>query len=133
MSRKLIGVNDLSSDQYSVNKNIRFKALMLRSHLCDYIDTYVVVKVEKTVKGIDNTNRKNKKVTFKNDAPFRSCISKVSNTFIDKAEDLDIVISIYIFLEYIYHYFMTSGSLWNYYRDKLKMLLMKVMMLAIIR
>ena len=106
---------------------------MLRSNLCDYIDTYVVVKVEKTVKGIDNTNRRNKKVTFKNNAPFRSCISKVSNTFIDKAEDLDIVISIYVFLEYIYHYFMTSGRLWNYYRDKLKMLLMKVMMLAIIR
>ena len=36
-------VNDLSSGQYSANKN-RFKTSMLRSHLCDYNDVYVVVK-----------------------------------------------------------------------------------------
>ena len=41
-------VNDLSSGQYSVNKN-RFKASMLRSDLCDYNDVYVVVKWKITV------------------------------------------------------------------------------------
>ena len=31
-----IEVNDLSSGQYSDNKNIRFKTSMLRSNPCDY-------------------------------------------------------------------------------------------------
>ena len=40
-----IEINDLSSGQYSVNKNIRFKTSMLKSDLCDYSDTYIVVKL----------------------------------------------------------------------------------------
>ena len=56
---------------------------------------------------------------MKNNAPFRSCISKVNNTFIDNAEDLDIVTSMYNLLEYSKNYSMTSGSLWNYYRDEI--------------
>ena len=44
MTRKWIEVNDLSSDLYFANKNIKFKTLMLRSDLCDYSDVYIVVK-----------------------------------------------------------------------------------------
>ena len=33
-----IEVNDLSSGQFSVNKNIRFETPMLRSDLCEYSD-----------------------------------------------------------------------------------------------
>ena len=32
-----------------------------------------------------------KKIAFKNNAPFVSCFSKINNTHIDNAEDLDIV------------------------------------------
>ena len=39
--------------------------------------------------------KRNKKLTFKNNAPFRSCISKVNNTFIDNAEDLEIIMPMY--------------------------------------
>ena len=35
------------------------------------------------------------------------------------AEDLDIAIAIYNLLEYTENYSITSGSLWNYYRDEL--------------
>ena len=42
----------------------------------------------------------------------------INNTFIDNAEDLDIVISMYISLEYSDNYSKTSGSLWNNYRDE---------------
>ena len=41
-------------------------------------------------------------------------------TFIDNAEDLDIVIWIYNMLAYSDNYSMTSGSLWNYYRNEVK-------------
>ena len=36
--------DDLSSGQYSVNKNIRFKTSMSRSDLCDYSNAYIIVK-----------------------------------------------------------------------------------------
>ena len=58
-------------------------------------------------------------LVFKNNAPFKSCISKVNNTFIDNSENLYIVIPMYNFLEYSDNYLMTSGSLWNYYRDEI--------------
>ena len=41
-------------------------------------------------------------------------------TFIDNAEDLDIVIWIYNMLAYSDNYSMTSGSLWNYYKNEVK-------------
>ena len=62
---------------------------------------------------------RNKKLTFKNNAPFRSCISKINNTFIDNAGDLDIVMLMYNLLEYSDNYSMTSGRLWNYHRDEI--------------
>ena len=38
-------------------------------------------------------NNRNKKVIFKNCAPFTNCISKINNTQIDNAEYIDIVMS----------------------------------------
>ena len=81
-------------------RNIRFKTPMLRSYLCDYSD-----------------NQRNKSPSFTNNAPFRSCISKINNIFIDNAEDLDIVLPMCNLLEYSDNFSMTSGSLWNYCRD----------------
>ena len=37
----------------------------------------------------------------------------------DNAEDLDIAIAISNLLQYTENYSITSGSLWNYYRDEL--------------
>ena len=58
---------------------------MLRSDLCDCSDTYIVVKGTITVKDSDN-NAYDKKLSFKNNASFTSCILRVNNTFIDNAE-----------------------------------------------
>ena len=91
---------------------------MLRLDLCGYRDVYIVVKGTITVEGDNNSKKKNKKLTFKNNAPFRSCILKMNNTFIDNAEDLDIVMPSCDLLEYSDNYSMTSGSLCNYYRDE---------------
>ena len=74
---------------------------MLRSDLRDYSDVYFVLKGTITVE-VDNDVK-----TGNN-----------NNTFIDNAEDLDIVMPIYNLLEYSDNYSMTSGSLWNYYRDE---------------
>ena len=66
---------------------------MLRSYLCDYSD-----------------NQRNKSTSFTNNAPFRSCISKINNTLLDNAEDPDIAMPVFNLLEYCDNYSMTSGS-----------------------
>ena len=68
----------------------------------------------------DDDKRRNKKLAFQNNSRFRSCISKIFNTFIDNAEDLDIVMSMYNLLEYRDNCSIKSGSFWNYYRDAIK-------------
>ena len=94
---------------------------MLRSSFCDYCDAYILVKGNITV---NNTaadgavaNNTNKKVIFKNCAPFTSCISKINNTQIDNAEYIDIVMPMYNLIEYSDNYSKTSGSLWQYCKD----------------
>ena len=77
---------------------------MLRSDLCDYSDAYIVVKGRISVTRNNVANRTNKKLTFKNNALFKSDISKMDNTFIDNAEDLDVAMPIYNFLEYSNNY-----------------------------
>ena len=72
MTRKQIEVHYLSDGQYFVNNNISFKILMLISDLCDYSDSYVLVKRTRSVEGIAHVNKRNKKLIFKNNASFRS-------------------------------------------------------------
>ena len=92
--KKWIEIHDQSDnaeDRYKPSKKIRFKTSMLRSGLCDFSDTYIAVKGTITVKNPDN-DAYEKKLDFKNKATFLSCFSKINNTIIDNAEDLDIVI-----------------------------------------
>ena len=46
---------------------------------------------------------------FKNNAPFINCISKINGAQINNAEDLDVVMSVCIFLEYCKNYRKTTG------------------------
>ena len=108
---KWIEINNLSGGQFSVKKNVRFKTSILRSDLCDYSDAYIVVKGRISVTGNNNANKRNKKLNFKNNALFTKKKKKIDNTFVDNAEDFDIVMMMYNLLEYSDNYFMTSGSL----------------------
>ena len=90
---------------------------MLRSDLCNYSDAYAVVKGGITVTD-PNNDAYDKKLAFKNNAPFISCIPKINNTLIDNAEDLDIVMHMYNLLEYSRNYLKKSDTLWNYCTDE---------------
>ena len=83
---------------------------MLRSDLCNFNNAYIAVKGTITVTNPGNAKR-NKEVTFKNNAPFINCISKTNGEKIDNAEDLDVVMTIYNLLEYSKNYRKTTGSL----------------------
>ena len=71
VTKQQIKVNDISSGQYSVNTNISFKTSMLRSDLCDYSDTYIVVKGTIDLVSANENDKAEKNIVFKNNAPFR--------------------------------------------------------------
>ena len=58
-----------------------------------------------------------KNVIFKNCALFTDCISKINNTRVDNAKDIDIVMPMYNLIEYSNNYSKTCGSLWQYCKD----------------
>ena len=120
-TRNWIEINDESRGAYSVNSQIKFKTTMLKSSLCDYSDAYILVKgtisVNNTAANGVAANNTNKKVIFKNCAPFTNCISEIDNMQIDKANDIDIVIPMYNLIEYSDNYAKTTGSLWQYCKD----------------
>ena len=121
-TRNWVEINDESRGNYA-NSDIRFKTATLRSSLCDYADSYILVKGTITITGegdhaaAERADERNKGVTFKNRAPFTKCISRINNTDIDNAHDFDIVMPMYNLIEYSDNYSKTSGSLWQYYKD----------------
>ena len=94
---------------------------MLKSSLCDYSDAYILVKgtisANNTAAQGATANNTNKKVIFKNCAPFTNCISEINNTQVVNAKDIYIVMPMYNFIEYSDNYAKTTGSLWQYCKD----------------
>ena len=120
-TRDLVEIIDESRGAYNVNSQIKFKTTMLKSSLCDYSDAYILVKgtisVNNTAAAGAAANNTNKKVIFKNCAPFTNCISEINNTQIDNAKDIDIVMPMYNLIEYSDNYARSTGNLWQYCKD----------------
>ena len=78
------------------------------SSLCDYSDAYILVKGNILVNHNEAegaaANNTNNKVTFKKCAPFTDCFSKINDTQVDNAKDIDIVMSMYNLIEYSDNY-----------------------------
>ena len=121
-TRNWIEINDELRETYTSN-DITFKTTMLRSNLHDHADAYIHVKGTITIAGAGNNDapkradKRDKAVTFKNYAPFTKCISKINNTYIDNAQNIDIVMPMYNLIEYSDNYSKTSVCLWWYYKD----------------
>ena len=83
-TRNWVEINDESRGTYDYNSDMKFKSLMLSSILCGYNDVHIRVKASITVPNTADQgaalNNTNKKVLFKNFAPFTSFISKINNT-----------------------------------------------------
>ena len=64
------------------------------------------------VNDANNNDTRNiiKDISFRNNAPFISCISKINGVSIDNVEDLDVVIPVYRLIEYSKNYSKTSGT-----------------------
>ena len=95
---------------------------MIRSNLCDYSDAYIVIKrtiaVPNTAAAGTAVNNANKKAILKNCASFTDCITEINNTPVDDAQKIDVLMPMYNLTEYRDAYLMTSGCLWQRYRDE---------------
>ena len=110
-TRNWVEVNDKSRGDYNYddennindtndnNNNNKFKTSMTRLSLCDYSDAYILVngtiRVPNTTAEGAAVNNTNKKVVFKNCAPFTSCITEINNTQANYAENIGIVMTMY--------------------------------------
>ena len=94
-TKKWVEINDESRETYNVNMfnmlicQTKCKTTMLKSSLCGYSDAYIIVKGTITVNNTAGAgaaaNNTDKKVIFKNCAPFTNCISEVNNKEVDNA------------------------------------------------
>ena len=79
-TKNWVEINDEPRGAYNVNSQIKFKTTMLQ---CDS-DAYILVKgtitVNNTAAADADANNTNKKVIFKNCAPFTNCMSEINNT-----------------------------------------------------
>ena len=120
-TKNWVGINDASRGSYNLNNQIKFKTTMLKSSLCDYSDAYILIEgtitVNNTAAADADANNTNKKVMFKNCAPFTNSISEINNTIADNTKNIDIVMPIYNLIEYSDNYSKASGSLWQYCKD----------------
>ena len=121
-TKNWVEINVESRGTYNVNSQIKFKTTMLKSSLCNYSDAYILVKGTITITGAGDdaaarqADERDKGLVFKNCAAFTNCISKINNTQVDNAKDIDIVMPMYNLIEHSDNYVKTSGSLWQYYR-----------------
>ena len=85
----------------------------MKSSLCGFRDAYIFVsRAITTERAGDDVNAKtlykqNKGLIFENWAPFTDCISKINNTQIGNAKDLDIVLLMDNLVAYINDYSKT--------------------------
>ena len=95
---------------------------MFKSSLCDYSDSYILVKGETTITRVraDAAARqeieRNKGLIFKSCAWFINFKSQINNTEVDNAKNVDIVVPMFNLIEHSDNYTKTSGSLWQYYK-----------------
>ena len=123
-TKNWVEINIESKKSYKPDSDIKFKTTTLKSKLCDYADAYILVKGTIAITGArDNAparqaDERNKGVIFENCASFTKCISRINGIDIDSAQDTDIVMPMYSFIEYSDDYSKTSWSLWQYYKDE---------------
>ena len=99
--------------KYKQGDTIMFKTENVKSSLCDYSDALILVTGNITVTANDDTD-----IAFKNCAPFCTCKTVINDVYIDEANHIHIVMTMYNLIEYSDNYSDTLGSLWQFKIDE---------------
>ena len=116
-------INDDLMGMYNTNSQTKFKTLVWKTSLYDYIDAYIVVKGTLTVVGVGATAalttkyRENKQVILENCALFTDCISKINETQLDNAKDLSIVMWIDNLIGYTKSYLKKTSCVYTIFAE----------------
>ena len=103
-TRKWYIINDQTNGQYGRgNENdstIKFETKVIKSNLCDYSETYILVTGDIKVEAVAaDTN-----AAFKNCAPFTRCVTHINNEHVATVANLDIIMPMYNLIEYLDNY-----------------------------
>ena len=107
--------NQTAKDKYSQNNSLKFETESVKSSLCDYSDTFILVTGDITV-----TRNNDTYVAFKNCAPFHTWKIEINDVFIDEASHIYIAMPMYSLIEYSDNYSDTSGNLWQFRNDEVQ-------------
>ena len=107
VTRKWNIVNDHSKKNYDATNEITFNTAVLKSTLCDYNNAYIFVIGDMTIIRHGVTQ-----------VAFTKCITKIDETKIDYAKNLDLVMPMNNLIEYSSNYSETTGTLCFYSKDE---------------
>ena len=123
--KKWYVIDSESNGNYSKDNPIRFLTQSIESSFCGYSDAYVLVTGNITVTRRNDANTEDialnaaTKLVFRNCAPFKDCRTEIKDTLVDYVNFINIAMPMYNLIEYSDNYSDTSGSLWDFKRDKI--------------
>ena len=115
-------INDENNTNYGVNKDtgadnpdtFKYDTRVLKPNLCDYAEAYILIDGTIRAAAVDANTR----LALKNCAPFIKCSLEINDEHVDTAENLDITMPMYNFIEYSDNYQDSSATLYQYKRDE---------------
>ena len=120
-TRKWYIINDQNNTQHDDGDEnratIKSETKAIKPFLCNYSDAYILVTGNITA----TEGNANTKVTFKNCAPFRRCVTHINDENVETTENLEIILPMSNLLEYSDNYADSSGTLWQFKRDEQNM------------
>ena len=127
VTRKWNIVIDNSKADYNIANEITYNTEALKSNLCDYNDAYILLRVDVTFTAASATQ-----VAFNNCTPFTKCITKIDETIIEDAENIDLLMPMCNLREYSSSNSETTESLWFFQKIEQLILLQTLMILNIL-
>ena len=112
-TKKWYIIDSQTTGTYNENNTIKFYTKVIKSNLCDYSETYILVT------GNIENKPNNSGVCFKNCAPFVACTSQINDEFLEDAKNLDITMPMHNLLEYSDNYEDSTGSLYHFKRSEI--------------
>ena len=129
VTRKWYVINDQNNTDYGEGNEsattVKFETKLIKSSLCNYSDTYILVTGDIEATGGNAKTR----VAFKNCAPFTKWITHINDEHVDGTENLNVIMPMYNLIEYNDNFSDTEvyGSL----KEMNKVLTMEVLLMLL--